>query len=374
MKRYQQILSLVLTAVLLLTFTLTGCGSAPAASGSEKPANGETRMVTDILGREVEVPASVERIVPLGNTPRMITYLGLADKVVGIGECEIAESPIMAYAYINKDKWEGLPNCGTDAMGETAFYAESIIEADPDVILCSYAPDVVENIEKQTGKPVVAVVDGTLFGDDYDESLRILGETCGVEDRAEEVISFIDAALEDLEDRTKDVADDDKPSVLAAAATFKGSHGIEGVNSNYPIFTTISANEVSIDIADEPQALLVDREQILDWNPDMIFFDFSGVELVQIDFDENPDYYGHLKAYNDGNLYQWPNSTWHWSNVEIPIVTAYYLGTLLYPEQFDNVDFEAKASEIFDFFLGAPDYLSELEAVGAGYQKVTLGE
>ena len=36
--------------------------------------------------------------------------------------------------------------------------------------------------------------------------------------------------------------------------------------------------------------------------------------------------------------------------------------------------FEAKASEIFDMFLGEPDYLSVLEAAGVGYGKITLGE
>ena len=70
----------------------------------------------------------------------------------------------------------------------------------------------------------------------------------------------------------------------------------------------------------------------------------------------------------------WPNSTWHWSNVEMPLVSAYYTGKLLYPDKFEDVDFAAKASEIFGFFLGDPNYLSVLEAAGAGYGKVVLGE
>ena len=36
------------------------------------------------------------------------------------------------------------------------------------------------------------------------------------------------------------------------------------------------------------------------------------------------------------------------------------------------MDFEAKASEIFDFFLGEPDYLAELEAYGAFYGAVDV--
>ena len=50
------------------------------------------------------------------------------------------------------------------------------------------------------------------------------------------------------------------------------------------------------------------------------------------------------------------------------------MGSLLYPDAFADVDFEAKAAEIFDMFLGEPDYLSVLEEAGAGYGKVMLGE
>ena len=32
----------------------------------------------------------------------MVAYLGVADMVVGIGECETADSPIKAYAYVNE--------------------------------------------------------------------------------------------------------------------------------------------------------------------------------------------------------------------------------------------------------------------------------
>ena len=75
--------------------SLGACGTAPV---QETPNGSDTRTITDALGREVTIPESVEKIVPLGNTPRMIVYLGLADRIVGIEECEIATSPIQAYA------------------------------------------------------------------------------------------------------------------------------------------------------------------------------------------------------------------------------------------------------------------------------------
>ena len=367
MKWIRRAAALVLSAV--MAAALCACGQAPAQN---TPGSTETKKITDALGREVTVPATVEKIIPLGNTPRMISYLGLADKVVGIGDCEKAESPLQAYAYVNRDKWKDLPVVGSDSMGETSYYPEELISLAPDIIVCPYGLDTVQDIERQTGLPVVAVTDAVLFSAEYEDSLRILGEVCGVSERAEAVVEFINSCIADLRARTEVIPDDDKPSILAAAATFQGSHGIEGVYSNYAVFDVIAVNDVPRGMLDTGVAggVLVDKEQILEWNADMIFLDYSGVELVRQDMAENPDFYKQLDAFRSGNVYQCPNSTWHWSNVEIPLVSAYYMGSLLYPEAFEDVDFEAKAAEIFEFFLGEPDYLSTLAEAGAGYMKL----
>ena len=351
MRKLHKAAALVLAA--LTALALCACGQAPAQN---TPGGTETKTITDALGREVTVPATVEKIIPLGNTPRMISYLGLADKVVGIGDCERGDLPVV----------------GSDSMGETSYYPEELIGLAPDIIVCTYGLDTVQDIERQTGLPVVAVTDAVLFSAEYEDSLRILGEVCGVSERAEAVVEFINSCIADLRARTENIPDDDKPSILAAAATFKGSHGIEGVYSNYAVFDVIAVNDVTRGMLDTGVAggVLVDKEQILEWNADMIFLDYSGVELVRQDMAENPDFYRQLKAFRDGNVYQCPNSTWHWSNVEIPLVSAYYMGSLLYPEAFADVDFEAKAAEIFGFFLGEPEYLTTLAEAGAGYTKL----
>lgn len=377
MKRW---ITMLLVSAMLCTMVGCGAKNEPGGSSGGSSGNGSeqgstTRTFVDGLDRKVEIPDKVERIVPLGNTPRMAVYLGLADQFVGIGECEIAESPIMAYAYPHREAWAKLPNVGTDAMGETAYYAEEIMLAKPDLILCSYTADVADNIQNQTGVPVVAVREGTLFSEEYDDALRILGDACGVSERAEAVVEYIDSCVEDLGNRTENLPDEGKATVLGAGATFKGSHSIDGVYTNYPVFEILSANDVAEEISGQTgsSGVMVDREQILSWDPEIIFFDAGSMALVRADYKENPAYFEQLQAVQNGRLYQWPNSTWHWSNVEIPLVSAYYVGSMLYPEAFEDLNFEAKASEIFDFFLGEPDYLSVLEEFGAGYGSVTLG-
>ena len=102
----------------------------------------------------------------------------------------------------------------------TDYYPEQIISVRPDVILCTYTAELADEIQSKTGIPTVAVPQGRLYQEDYKQALRIIGDVCGVEDRAENVISYIDDCLADLNRRTADIPDGEKPSVLAAAATF----------------------------------------------------------------------------------------------------------------------------------------------------------
>ena len=366
------------TVVFILIVTLTaclfaGCGKNNTSGPSDSPSG--TRTITDSAGRIVEIPSTIEKIVALGNTPRMITYLGLANKVVGIsGMASDQITPITAYAYANKDLWANVPLVGTDVAGATDYYPEQIIAVHPDVILCSYTKELGDEIQTKTGIPVIVVPMGTLFGKDYEDALRLLGDVCNAKDRTEVVISYINDCLKDLETRASNISETDKPTVLGAAATFKGAHGIEGVYTKYAVFETISVNDVTKDISGAASTVVIDKEQVLGWNPQYIFLDSGGVNLVNTDYKKNPDFYAHLAAVRNGDLYQYPSSTSYYSNVEISIANSYYVASILYPEQFKDIDFKEKANEIFRFFLGADDYLSNLEAAGAGYGKVTLGE
>lgn len=55
------------------------------------------------------------------------------------------------------------------------------------------------------------------------------------------------------------------------------------------------------------------------WNPDVIFVDFNGMELIKQHYAENPDYYNQLKAVQEGKVYSQISFRsvpliwiWHW--------------------------------------------------------------
>ena len=377
----KKLASLLLILGILLSLCACGAANQPAptaaaetaAEPTEEPAaEPETRIVVDGLGREIEVPAKVETIVTLGNASRMATYLGLADKMITVTSGDNNDSVVMAYGYYNHDIWADLPVCSSGGYGE--INPEVIIEASPDVILCTFEEDIVANIEEQLGRKVVAAPQGTLFAEDYEHALRVFGEACGVSDRAETVIAFIQECLADLDSRTSSIADDNKPTALCAAATFRGGHGIAGVYANNAVFATVNAKDVTIGYIDVQKGVEVDKEQVLEWNPDLIVLDASNLGLVENEYAEDPAFFESLNAVKNGELYQWPNSTSNYTNVEIPLVNAYYIGSVLFPEAFADVDFETKAEEIFRFFLGHDGYLSVLNNAGMGYGSVVLGK
>ncbi len=352
---------------LALFVFLSGCNS-PRTTPTTTPQ--ETRTVTDALGREVVVPAQVDRIVALSNVPRMAVYLGIADRVVGYSGSKVATvTPLTAYAYAMRALWADVAIAGTDAGGNTDYYPEEIIAVQPDVIFCAYTEDIVTNLQTQTGIPVVVVATGNLFAEDYNQSLRILGTACGVEERAEQVIAYIDTCLADLHTRTAALDAGERPTALSAAATFKGAHGIEGVRIQDQVFAAVHAINVAAQSTadDNTTAIEVDKEQILAWDADYIFCDYGGVELVKQDVAANPDFYAHLTAFNNGRIYQYPSSTSYYANLEISLANSYYVGSVLYPQAFADVDVRAKANEICHFFLGVEDYLSVLADHGASY-------
>lgn len=381
-----RVISIIL-AICLLTAVFAGCGSQPKAdskpAATEAPAQDtapaaeateeapSTRIITDGLGRQVEVPAEINRIVTLGNASRMVTYLQLADKMVTVANGDQSSSLFMAYGVFHQDEWADLPVVASGGYGE--INPEAILDADPDVILCTYEEDIVANIEDQLGRMVVAAPQGTLFGEDYELALRVFADACGVSDRAEEVIAFIHACLDDLDGRTAGIPEEQKPLCLGAAATFRGGHGICGVYSNSAILAAVHAKDAATGLSEGPKGVEVDKEQILAWDADIIILDAGNIGLINTEYEEDPDFFNQLSAVKNGKVYQWPNATANYTNVEIPLVSGYFLGSLLYPEAFADVDFEAKANEIFEFFLGHEGYLDLLRENGLGYGPVSLG-
>lgn len=346
----------------------TDSAAESEAESTEEPA---TRIITDSTGRDVEIPSRVESIVCVGvGALRYSCYMDAADLVVGVEDYEVKEGMSRLYNYVNFDKFKDLPVTGTN--GEPNI--EEIITAGPQVIvMSSYASADADDLQAKSGIPVVMVPGSdTTLDDNAYETIRIMGELYGKEDRAQELTAYLKGIQKDLDDRTADIPEEDKPSVYVAGVSFKGAHGFEGTEAYYGPFELIHANNLA-NTTDQTGAFDIDLEQVLTWDPEIIFLDFNGMSLINEDYADNPDYYQNLTAVKEGKVYSQISFRSSASNLETALADAYYAACIMYPEQFSDIDPVEKAGEIFTALLGTNPY-EDLKEAGYEFRQITIGE
>ena len=346
----------------------TDSAAESEAESMEEPA---TRIITDSTGRDVEIPSRVESIVCVGvGALRYSCYMDAADLVVGVEDYEVKEGMSRLYNYVNFDKFKDLPVTGTN--GEPNI--EEIITAGPQVIvMSSYASADADDLQEKSGIPVVMVPGSdTTLDDNAYETIRIMGELYGKEDRAQELTAYLKGIQKDLDDRTADIPEEDKPSVYVAGVSFKGAHGFEGTEAYYGPFELIHANNLA-NTTDQTGAFDIDLEQVLTWDPEIIFLDFNGMSLINEDYADNPDYYQNLTAVKEGKVYSQISFRSSASNLETALADAYYAACIMYPEQFSDIDPVEKAGEIFTALLGTNPY-EDLKEAGYEFRQITIGE
>lgn len=354
-----------------LFLAVAACIALLAGCGAAENSTENTRAITDGAGRQVEVPETVESIVCVGvGALRYTCYLGAQELVVAVEDCE--KEPVLSrlYNFVNIDRFRNLPVIGTNGNP----FPEEIIKVSPDVIVMSKSASVeADDLQSKTGTPVVVVPGSdTTLDDAAYETIRIMGELYGMETRAKELTNYLKGIQKDLDDRTKDIPESSKPSVYVGGVSFKGHHGFEGTEAEYGPFALIHAKNLA-DTTGQNGAFNIDLEQVLAWDPDIIFVDFNGMGFIKEDYANNPDYYNALTAVQEGKVYSQISFRSNASNLETALADAYYAACVMYPEQFGDIDPIAKAEEIFQKLLGVNPY-ANLKEAGYEFRPIQIGE
>lgn len=358
----KKMVALIMAAVLCVSL-LAGCDMGGVGGNN-------TRKITDGAGREVEVPEKVESIVCVGvGALRYTCYMGAQDLVVGVEDYETTAGLSRLYNLVNYEKLKDLPVIGTNGVP----FPEEIVNVGPQVIVLSKSASVdADDLQNKTGTPVVVVPgsDTTLDQNCFD-TIRIMGQLYGLEDRAAALTEYLQGLQKDLDDRTKDIPASEKPTVYVAGVSFKGSHGFEGTEAYYGPFELIHANNLA-NTTGQTGAFDIDLEQVLSWDPDIIFLDFNGMNLINEDYAKNPAYYQSLTAVQQGKVYSQISFRSYASNLDTALADAYYAACMIYPEQFADIDPVTKAGEIFEMLLGVNPY-DELKEAGYEFRPIQIG-
>ena len=408
----KKILSLLLALVMI--FALAGCGQtapapapapaagepAPAAEApapaAEEPAPAEAPApaepqeitITDMIGREVAVtPGSYKRVVCIGaGALRMYSYVGDVALLCGVEDIDnttLAERPKMfdsvarPYMLAYGDTFAALPSCGVGGPQAQTAEAEKILACDPDIVISEY-----EDVEKedalaeQLGVPVVTLKmgPGGVFDENFLGTLRMLGVIFGEEEKAEALVSFIESERAEIEKRTADVPEEQKPAVYICGLGNWGTTNHLMTGTEKYIGFKVANIRNAVTGVDGPAIQAIEEEKFVAIGEDMdiIIMDAAAVKNIKPLYAENPAMFDTCKAWRDGEVYLEMAYNAYYTNCEIALINTWFIAKTVYPELFEDIDMTAKTNEVTQAFFGM-DLSEQIFAAPSsfgGYQKL----
>jgi len=172
------VLSALISLMIALSFS--GCVDNTAESSGEIT---KTVEIVDMVGRTVEVPTDIQRIVCSGpGCLRLVTYVQAQDRLVGVESIEQENISGRPYQLANMDFFQTLPMTGLGGGKEIGVgpYPEQVISASPEVILITYMDaDRADELQGKYGIPVVVLQYGdvnSFHDENFVGCLNLLGK------------------------------------------------------------------------------------------------------------------------------------------------------------------------------------------------------
>ena len=310
--------------------------------------NSGAKNITDMIGRAVEIPASLNKVVATSPPMTTVVYMIAPEKLNALN-FEWTDSEKV---YI-PSQYQGLPNIGGWYGTQDGSY-EEFIASEPDIVIESIDEggdgDLSTVNERQTkfGKiPVVAVNDTTSV-EKVDASITFIGEVIGAQDNAKKLTDFNDKYLDIVHKKSPQITD--KKNVYYA----EGNDGLKTNPSGSvhgQLIDLVGGNNVadSLSQGNTTSGVQVSIEQVISWNPDVIIT-------------TDPDFYA--KVYNDSNwaginavknhkVYLSPQSPFKWFDRPVGanmIIGVPWTAKVIYPDQYSDIDMLSATKEFYSNF------------------------
>ncbi|MEA4895447.1 MAG: ABC transporter substrate-binding protein [Oscillospiraceae bacterium] len=384
---------LPLLLAIMMIASLCACGSSsqvassPEISPVNSPAESAEITITDMIGREVTVtPSSYKRVVCIGaGALRMYSYIGDVNLLCGVEDIDnttLAERPKMfdsvarPYMIAFGDVFSTLDSCGVGGPNAQAAEAEKILSCKPDIVISEYEDVEKEDaLQEQLGVPVITLKAGPngVFDDAFKDTMTMLGTIFGNEEKANTLVSFVEAEAAEISSRTSEVADADKPGVYICGLGNWGTTNHLMTAQNYISFNIANVRNVVTDLEkDGIQAIEKEKFVALGKDMDIIIMDAAAVKNIIPLYQEDKTMFDSCKAWQDGEVYlQMPYNVYY-TNYEIALINTWFVAKTAYPDLFKDIDMTEKTNEITKAFLGkelAKDVFASPSSFG-GYQKI----
>lgn len=361
-------------SVLFLTISclfLLSCGVEPASTTKVK-----TRTIKDMNGRLVEIPIEINKVIAhRAGVLRIICYLDATEKIIGVEANERRRNVPYLFAYPELKK---LPIIGSGNNADP----ELLASLKPDILICTYLNSgEADDLQRKTGIPVICINYGDFnkHKDDFYNSLRLVGDLLKKEQRAEFLINYIESSFNQIIETCKTNASPE--SVYIGGIAFRGAHGINSTEPMYAPFRFTQANNLCESIIEKSSSAftklsscVIDKEQIIQWNPDKIFIDASGLLLSKPDLDIKSVVGKMLTAVKNDEVYLLFPHIWNTINYEHILINTIYIASVLHPKIYPDMDMKKEANEVYTTFLGKAIYDDMTALYGNACQKLRIHE
>ena len=341
MKQTQKLLALALVLALVMTLNLAVCGSQPTPPAEEDTA-AQTRVFTDSTGREVTVPAQIDKVAVSGPLAQIVLFALCPDKLVGVANAW-DES---AQQFLD-EKYYNLPLLGQLYGGKGELNLETLLSSGAEVVIDvgeakSTIVEDMNDLQEQTGIPFLHI-DAKLVS--MDETYTMLGDLLGMTDEARTLADYCRSTY----DKATAIADGVEKAKLLYISGDAGLNVIAQGSFHAEVINLLSDN---LAVVDEPSSKgsgnEVDMEQLLNWNPDVILF-APGSIYSTVDQDAA---WQNITAIKNGTYYEVPMGPYNWMGFPPSVqrlLGMLWMAKVLYPDAADY-DLYTEAANYFQLF------------------------
>ena len=309
-----------------------------------------SKNVTDMIGRDIEIPASVSNVVATSPPMTTVLYMIAPDKLKAVnfqwtdGEMKYVPGQYQNYPVVGG--WYGT---------QDGSY-EEFIASEPDVVIESIdeggdgdASVVKERQEKFGSIPVIAVKD-TSNVEKVGESITFMGEVVGAQDKAKQLNDFNQKYLDMVHDRASKLSDSDRVNVYYA----QGDDGLQtnpSHSTHGQLIDLVGAANVadSLGQGNTTGGVQVSMEQVLSWNPDKIITNDPEF-YAKVYSDPN---WGKLDAVKNKEVYVSPQSPFKWFDRPVGanmIIGVPWTAKCLYPDDYKDINMVDATKEFYSDF------------------------
>ena len=321
--------------VCALALSLTACG-AEVPVETTVGAN----QVTDGAGRILDIPAEPEKATIASVYAVSVPFI----EALGLGERVLAVN-------VKSNFWKEADPALADAgsVGRGAVDLEALAAFKPSVLVHrSNDMETIEAVER-INIPVLCITVEDM--DDITETLTMMGRYFGAEERAAEVINWMDGKFQMIDSIVSGIPEAERKTVLVLG----GESGRIAADDMLQAWMAEKAGGkyVAEGTADNRNWVNVGVEQVFTWNPQFIFatsstpLDYSIGKLLE------DDAWSAVEAVKDAHFYQIPAKldSWDIPGVSCVIGTMYMLHKM-HPDYFSQEQLEQEVAEYYTFMFG----------------------